>query len=119
MNCPPPTDTVNPTWGMPPDVNDVVGNLLPSRTLARLSNTDPQHPLPTLLPLNHCMTNPTLISLQQALASADLTSLTNIVHSLLTCRTSDNLTPISGSDGHPLFLETVALFCWGNTKITS
>ena len=74
---------------------------------------DPPTHTPLSSPLDLSLPHTTLLDLQQALASADQDSLTNLVRTLLTCRTSEHVTSLQGPNGHPLFLETAALFCWG------
>ena len=61
----------------------------------------------------------TITDLQRALASANPSCLTHLISSLQASQVTGQLTPLPGPDGRPLFLETVALFCWGAYQTTS
>ena len=60
-----------------------------------------------------------ITDLQRALASNDPDCMSHMVSSIQACCTADRLTPLLGPDGLPLFVEIVALFCWGGYQNNS
>ena len=115
MNSPPTPSDGEPPTGQPTDVIDT-SDRTPHQAVSA-----PVHPDCTTLPTTptpshttHTTLPPTTITdLQRALASTDPDCLTHLVSSLQASCTTEQLTPLAGPDGLPLFLETVALFCWG------
>ena len=115
MSSPPTPSDGEPPSGQPTAVIDS------SDRIPHQAVSTPVHPDCTALPTGSIPSHPThttlppttITDLQRALASADPNCLTHLISSLQASHSTGQLTPLPGPDGSPLFLETVALFCWG------
>ena len=100
-----PLDVIDPPNSATPDAPSAPPRI--DRTILPPEPTPDLAAHPTLPPA-------TITALQHALASNNPDCLTQLVRSIQVRCPTDQLTPLPGPDGLPLFLETIALFCWGS-----